>query len=292
MIPPVSGSATTTLLAILSLTLLAAGCRKVIKTRVRVDPAPTHRQALQSTLPELVQLVNTRYAGPESLVAKMSLELEGESAEAIYRERYRKAPAQFISKRPDSIRINVLNPLTQTTVVALASHQNTFQIWAPRENKFFTGSTDLDRNHDNPLYNVRPEHVLPALLIEPLPVGPEARVFMVEEEDARSRYYLIHELHPQKLLLKRRLRIERSRLELVRQVYYDDSGGVASSIRYTLPVSLGDVTVNTGVVLERPRDRYTLRLRLDPERLKVDREFEARHFRLAVPPGAELITLR
>ncbi len=292
MIPPASGSAGRALLVILILALLPAGCRKVIKTKVRVEAAPAHRLALESTLPDLVQRINTSYAGVESLVAKVRLELEGHSPDAGYHERYRKAPSQLIAKRPDAIRINVLNPLTRTTVVAMASRQARFQIWAPTKNQFVTGSTRLKRDYDNPLYNVRPEHVLPAILIEPLPTGPAARVYMIEERDAKSKYYVIHELAPRNLRLKRRLWIERSKLELVRQDYYDPAGKVAGSIRYTEPATLGQVVVNTGVVLERPRERYTLRLQLEPESLKIGRDLEERHFQLPVPPGAETITLQ
>lgn len=292
MIPPASGSAGRAFLAILMLALFPAGCRKVIKTKVRVDKAPVHRQVLHSTLPDLVQLVNSSYASMESLVAKMSLELQGETPDENYYERYRKTPAQIIAQSPDSIRINVQNPLTRTTIIAMASSQAKFQIWAPTKNKFVTGSTDLERNDDNPIYNVRPEHVFPAILIEPLPVGPSAGVFLIEETDARSKYYVIHELDSGNLRLKRRLWIERSRLELVRQDYYDTDGGVASLIRYTAPVTEGRAVVNTGIVLERPRDRYTLRLRLDPKSLKTGRQLEERHFDLPIPPGAELIELR
>ena len=310
MTPRVSGSATRTLLTVLILALLPAGCRKVIKTKVRVETAPAHRQALESSLPELVQRINTLYAGAEILVAKLKLELEGHSPDSGYNERYRKAPAQLICKRPDSIRINVLNPLTRTTIVAMASRQARFQIWAPTKNKFVTGSTRLEREYDNPLYNVRPEHVLPAILIEPLPTGPEARVFLIEEKDASSEFYVIHELHPQKMRLKRKLRIERSRLELVRQDYFDSDGSVASSIHYSEPaavgqgeggkgtvyfsglVAVGQMVVNTGVVLERPREHYTLRLQLEPKSLRIDRELEDRHFQLPIPPGAELIKLQ
>ncbi len=291
MIPPASGSAGRALLAILMLALLPAGCRKVIKTKVRVEKAPDHRLALESTLPDLVQRINTSYAGVESLVAKVRLELEGHSPDAGYHERYRKAPSQLIAKRPDAIRINVLNPLTRTTVIAMASRQARFQIWAPTRNKFVTGSTHLERDYDNPLYNVRPEHVLPAILIEPLPAAPGARIFLVEEEDAKSRYYVIYELHRRKLRPKRRLWIERRKLELVRQDYFDPDGRVASSIRYTAPAALDQVVVNTGVVLERPPERYTLRLQLEPKSLKIGRDLEDRHFQLPVPPGAETITL-
>lgn len=291
MIPRASGSAGSALLAILMLALLPAGCRKVIKTKVRVETAPAHRLALESTLPDLVRRINTSYAGTESLIAKVRLELEGRSREAGYHERYRKAPSQLIAKRPDAIRINVLNPLTRTTVIAMASRQSRFQIWAPTKNKFVTGSTHLERDYDNPLYNVRPEHVLPAILIEPLPAGPGAGVFLIEEEDAKSRYYVIYEPHRRKLRPKRRLWIERGKLQLVRQDYFDPEGRVASSIRYTGPAALGQMIVNTEIVLERPLEHYTLRLQLERESLKIDRELEERHFQLPVPPGAETITL-
>ena len=292
MIPPASGPAGRALLALLMLALFPAGCRKIIKTKVRVEEAPVQRQVLHSTLPDLVQLVNSSYAGVESLVAKMSLELQGDLPDENYYERYRETPAQIIARRPDSIRINVQNPLTRTTVVAMASSRAKFQIWAPTRNKFVTGSTDLERSHDNPIYNVRPEHVLPAILIEPLPVGPSAGVLLIEETAAGARYYVLHELDSDKARLKRRLWIERGKLELVRQDYYDADGAVAGSIRYTAPVAVGQAAVNTGIVLERPRDRYTLRLQLDPKSLKTGRRLEERHFNLPVPPGAELIELR
>ena len=282
------------LLLCLMLTLLPVGCGRVMKRTTRIEAPVAQKQARDSNLTELIQLINESYASLESLIAIMDLEFQADSATGDYNERYRKANARLISRRPDSIYINVLNPLTRTTVLTMASSRGIFQVWVPRENKYFTGSTGLENNDENPLYNVRPDHVLPALLVEPLHSNLKVKIFLEEAEDSLYKYYVINvvEKHLGTLSLKRKLWIERSKMALVRQKYYDVKGKIVSNIHYTSPVDLESKKVNAGVILERTRERYTLRLQLNPGSLDTSRKVKEASFRVPVPPSAEVVNIQ
>jgi hypothetical protein len=101
--------------------LLGPGCGAVKEKKVIVAP-PAYAQAQTATTQELVALINERYSGVQSLtVRRCDVEFTGGSIDDGYLEKYRKANGLFIAQNPDSIFVNILNPLTNSTVVVMAS---------------------------------------------------------------------------------------------------------------------------------------------------------------------------
>jgi hypothetical protein len=186
--------------------------------------------------------------------------------------------------------VNILNPLTNSTVLTMAAQGRDFQIWAPRENKFVVGTTDFELQPEKPMFNVRPQHLLSAVLIEKIP--GDASVFLEEDQDPSFKYYVVGVLLPgepsQRLCLTRRLWIERSTLRLSRQQYYQ-CGALVSTIRYRAPVEIGEALVSTQVALDRMLEHYRIHLELDQEGLAVNRELKPERFEIPRPPGAELV---
>jgi hypothetical protein len=275
---------------------LGTGCASLVKKTEKLPIPPAYQQAKTATLDELVALINERYAGIESLVAaKFEVEFQGGSAELGFVEKYPKAKGYLAVKLPASVYVNILNPLTSSTVVAMASHGDSFEIWAPRENKYLVGQTNVPLDEKRPMFNVRPNHLLNALLIEKLPAdGPLCAVFLEEEQDASAKYYILNVITrpapDARFCLTRRAWIERSGMRLTRQQYYD-CGAPVSVIEYGRPIEQAGFLVNTEVDVERIREHYRMDLQMAPESLEVNRAIKDERFSIPKPPGAELVVI-
>ncbi|GAB4240395.1 MAG: hypothetical protein Kow00109_15530 [Acidobacteriota bacterium] len=278
---------------ILAAALLAVACGAVKERRiVRVPPA--YLEAREATPAQLVSLVNGRYAGIEALaVPRLEVEFTGGSIEEGYLEKYRKAGGYLAVRRPDSIFMNVLNPLTKSSVLVLAAHRGEFRVWIPSRNQFVTGSVAVPPNHENAVYNVRPDHILEGVLIRPIPVDPYHRIAVAEEQDARFKYYVLEVLRETVrgglfLQLERRIWIERSRMELRRQILYQN-GSPVSDVAYGPSILLEEKAVPLEITVKRPQEGYTVRLSFDEEGIRLNPELEERVFGLEPPPGAEIV---
>ena len=194
--------------------MLLAGCTK----KVRLEVPQGHLESQTASADELVELINQRYSGIDTLtLVGARIEFVSRFADQGFAREYPGGKAQLIARSPDAIYLNILNPLTSTTVVTMASEQNRFQIWVPRENKYLVGDNNVQVNDPNPIYQVRPGHLLDAILVEPLPGLNDPRRLLIEEtEDTLRKYYTItiSEPVPGRLAdcLQRKLWIERSAL--------------------------------------------------------------------------------
>ena len=278
--------------------VLLLGCGSAVKKRTQIEVPVGFQQVKEATLEQLIQIINDNYAHLSNIsVSDMEVEFQEGSIEEGYFERYRQARGYLITKRPDSVYISIQNPLTRSTVITMATNEGNFEIWVPGENKYLMGKTNLKPDDKRPLYNVRPEHLLSALLIEPIPKGDPTILHSLEEDlDSSSKYYVISVLEApaegtQAALLKRKLWVERSHLGLVRQRYYN-AGHLVSTIRYSSLVRIGSTIVPSGVEVERLKERYTIRLRYQHEKVTVDRQLKAGIFQIPFPPGAQRVAVK
>ncbi len=276
--------------------LVWVACGRALKTTSKVHIPTAYDKVQEMGREELVEMVNTRYASIGSLtVSDLSFRFQGGSMERGYLEKYPKAKAYFVTQRPDKIYVNILNPVTKSTLVAMASEEGSFQIWVPRENKYLTGLTDVRIESENPLHHVRPAHLIPAILIEPIPSGdPNYRYFVKEDQDQDFKYYVLGvvelEAGSRAVQLRRKLWFERSSMNLVRQQYYDE-GALISSMRYRKPLEVVGRVLNSEIRVERKHEHYEIQLDLDSRAIEVDRAIREGIFQLPQPPGAELVTL-
>jgi hypothetical protein len=277
------------------LLLLSAGCGAVKKKTVVTVP-PAYAQAKAATLEELIFLVNDDYARIASLtVPRFEVEFTGGSIEDGYFEEYRKAKGYLVAEEPDSIFVNILNPLTSSSVLVMASRRKRFQIWIPSRNQYVTGRTDVETDEENAVYQVRPTHILQGMLIEPVETGSLGPKYYVEEDqDGRFKYYVLVLLEADDrspvLRLVRKIWIERSRMQVVRQQYFEDSRMV-SDIRYGESVQMDGSLVPDEVHINRPVDGYSISFDVDTKGVTLNRQMKPDAFELDQPPGSELIVV-
>ncbi len=273
--------------------VLVTGCGAV-REKEKVKAPETYLQAKVATEAELMDLININYAGIDSIaVPRFNVELTGGSLEDGYFEKYRKANGYLVAKRPDSIFVNILNPLTKSSVLTMASTGNVFQIWIPSKNQYVTGPAEIAREVDNPVYNARPSHFLQGIMIEAVELDQTGiNYYFEEEDDGIFRYYVLVVLArspgSSRLTLHRKIWIERSSLQVRKQQYFQDSR-VVSDIEYGPSVPVADRMVPTTVRINRPLDKYSIDFEIETDSVSLNRELKASVFVVPKPPGAELI---
>jgi hypothetical protein len=211
-------------------------------------------------------------------------------------EEYRSAPGYLLLKRPDSIRINIQNPVTKTTILEMRSVGDDFSIWYPRRNKFYVGknSTREFDLEDNRNLTLRPCHLYQALM--PAGLGeapPDGRVAMEEDQDEQARYYVLslYEASAGQVLRPlRKLWIDRANLAVSRQLTYGGGGTLEGITRYSDIQSIDGIPLPFAVRMERPLDGYRLDIRFKSWR--VNPEFPDGAFDMTPPSGAEIEVLK
>ena len=278
------------------LVLSACGVKRTVSV-----PVPRKiLEARTATLDELLKILEDRSAAVRSLSCNsLKITLTTGKAEGGQIEEYRSAPGYVLVARPASIRLNVQNPISKTTILEVLSVGDDFSIWYPRENKFYTGENstrefDLGSESGGRAFTFRPVHFLHAILPETLDLDqPTARVSMEEDQDSTAKYYvlsLFEETSPKELMPLRRVWIERSRLLPVREKRFNENGSVAGIVTYSDFVPNDGTELPLGILIDRPADGYTLDMQC--RSWKLNPVFPENAFVMTPPAGAERVVLQ
>jgi outer membrane lipoprotein-sorting protein len=214
-------------------------------------------------------------------------------------QEYRSAPGYLLLQRPDSIRLNIQNPVTKTSIAELLSVGDAFSLWYPRENKFYMGSNSakelaLEGEGANPVITARPAHIFEAVLPQNLPRKPSGvRITLHEDQDATTKYYILSMVRVGDELRAtpvRKLWIDRSDLTVVRQQTFDEQGRLLSLIRYGNPTAVDGIMLPLTIRIERPLDGYSIDLQFKDWRLNPQLPENA--FVMNPPAGAKKVELK
>jgi outer membrane lipoprotein-sorting protein len=283
------------LLLILSASL---GCS--VKRTVKVAVPTKVLQAKTATLDELLALLKT-YSDKLSALSSTSLRVTFTSGkvESGKLQEYRSAPGYVLLKRPDSLRLNIQNPLTKTSIIELASTGDEFGLWYPRDNKYFVGRNSaqefvVEGSENSPAFAARPAHIYEALIPQRIALDdPRARISLEEDQDATAKYYLLsifQDVGQKRLRPLRRLWIERSELVVVKQQTFKEEGSIASLIQYSDFTPVEELRLPLSIHIERPSDGYILDMQFKSWR--VNPEIPSTAFALSPPAGAQRVVLK
>lgn len=281
--------------ALAAILLISSGC--AVKRTVEVAVPAGIREARSADFEELAGILRDRELALTSLSSNaLQATYTSGKIESGQLEEYRSAPGYLLLKRPDSIRINIQNPVTKTTILEMRSVGDDFSIWYPRKNKFYVGKNstrEFDLEGDQNL-TLRPYHLYQALMPAGLEAAPsDGRIAMEEDQDEKAKYYVLSlyeassgpVLHP-----LRKLWIDRANFAAARQLTYG-RGGTLEGITHYSDIQLVDgIPLPLIVRMERPLDGYRLDIRFKSWR--VNPEFPDGAFDMTPPSGAEIEVLR
>jgi hypothetical protein len=281
--------------------VVAAGCGGGHIKTVTTTPTSQIPVVKDATREELLEKYNAAARGVKSLNATVELKPTAGSKYSGIIEEYHEVKAFLLAQRPANIRMIGQAPVIGTTVFDMTSDSQTFRVSIPSKNKFLIGSVALERASSKPIENLRPQHLLDALLWPEI-VKQEAVLFE-EFNDESARFYVLTVLRGgYQTEILRKIWFDRADLNVARLQSYGPRGILISDTRFSnwQPVNASSTAPSGGAAseaateqfprairIERPHDDY--RLELQVTKVAVNEEIPADRFKLEQPAGAEVI---
>jgi len=304
-------------LAIASLAAFVSGCAVSHKTVVKPANAPA--KLLTASKDDLLGRYNQQAQSVTSLNAGVSMKLTAGSAYSGVIEQYHEVNGFILAAKPANIRVIGQAPVVAKNIFDMVSNGDKFDIYIPSKSEFIEGPDNLTRQASKPIENLRPQHLVDALLWEPVPAG--APVLFEEASEGPSHYYIVTAIHAASAdsttkenpsgssdwEISRKIWFDRTNLQVVRVENFASGGKVASDVHYSnwLPIAApsnsapasstatsadsatAPVTYPHQIAISRPGDDYQLQINI--KKLTVNQPISADHFVLAQPAGTKLI---
>ncbi|HXJ91659.1 MAG TPA: DUF4292 domain-containing protein [Terriglobia bacterium] len=276
--------------------LLCAGCAVKHRTRVAASAVPPPPVAASAA--ELADKLQKQRDAVRTMTAIMELEPTAGSVYSGVISQYHDVRAAVVLQSPEQIRMQGQAPVVRTSIFDMVSDGKEFKVWIPSKHKFIVGSTQLTRPAKNSLENLRPQHILDALLVPGFDSAREQCFLNQERQDAHIYYVLnIVSRHTGETLeLLRRAWFDASTLELSRVEYYDAQGAVVEDVKYSAYQDYQGVQFPSHIQLDRPGDDYSLGMTMTratfnqpvpPEKFVLDKPAGAEEIRLGADSGEE-----
>jgi len=282
-----------------TLASFSCGCgARTIKTSTTLSPQakPVVRDA---TREELLDKYNQIAHAVQSVNATVELKPTAGSKYSGVIEEYHEVKAFLLAERPAQIRMIGQAPVVGTTVFDMASDGEAFRVSIPSKNKFLVGSVTLERISEKPIENLRPQHLVDALLWTE--VRKEESVLFEEFNDETARYYVLTVLRGgYRTEILRKIWFDRADLQVSRLQTFGPKGVLLSDVHFSdwQPLTSGQETsasptassINAfprQIRIERPHDDYRLDLQI--VKLSLNEELPPDRFKLQQPPGTEVV---
>jgi outer membrane lipoprotein-sorting protein len=273
---------------LLTVSAAAGGCPRTVTTSTKV-PMMERPVAREASEEDLLDRYNVLARGLKSMDATLEMKATAGTKYSGVIDQYHEVKTFLLASRPYNVRMIGQVPVVGKTVFDMVSDGQTFEVSIPPKNKFLTGQVALERQSSKPIENLRPQHLVDAVL------WPEVRkeeVVLIEEyNDENARYYVLTVLRGgYKSEILRKVWFDRADLHMVRLQAYGPKGALLSDVRYAnwQPVAAGSAAeYPMSIRLERPRDEY--RLDLSITKITLNETLEADRFKLEAPAGAEVV---
>jgi hypothetical protein len=262
--------------------------------------APGAKPVLQdATREELLDKYNRIATGVKSINATVELRPTAGSKYSGVIEEYHEVKAFLMAERPADVRMIGQAPVVGTTIFDMASDGETFRVSIPSKNKFLVGPVALERTSSRPIENLRPHHLLDALLWPE--IRKEESVLFEEFNDETARFYVLTVLRGgYRTEILRKVWFNRVDLNISRLQTYGPKGVLVSDVRVAdwEPLAAGQehspapaadpvTSFPRAMRIDRPHDDYELDLQIT--KLALNENLPADRFTLEQPVGSELV---
>src|SRR6266852_4069958 len=283
---------------LVTLAAISCGCGggRVVTGHTIVAQKPVAKDA---TREELLDAYNLMARSTRTLNATVELKPTAGSKYSGVIDEYHEVKAFLLAARPAEIRVIGQAPVIGTMVFDMASDGDTYRVSIPSKKEFLVGPVAVERASSKPIENLRPQHLLDALLWPE--IRKEESVTLREFNDENARYYILTVLRGgYQVEVLREIWFDRADLLVVRMqtfgpkglllsdVHLSDWQPVDSAAGHSAPAtsSNGTASFPRAIRIERPHDDYKLDLQVT--KVRMNEEIPADRFKLEQPPGSEL----
>jgi outer membrane lipoprotein-sorting protein len=277
-----------------------SGCGRGSKISTKTTVAPSEKPVIKdATREELLDKYNLYAQNIKTVNATVVLKPTAGSKYSGVIEEYHEVKAFLLASRPASIRMIGQAPVIGTTVFDMASDGETFRVSVPSKNKFLVGYVTGEFNSSKPIENLRPQHLLDALLWPE--IRKEESVLFEEFNDETARFYVLTVLRGgYRTEILRKIWFDRADLQVSRLQTFAPKGLLVSDVRYSdwqpvdpaqagAPVDGPVTTFAHNIRIDRPHDDY--RLDLQVSKIVLNSDLPADRFKLEQPTGSELVNV-
>jgi len=263
--------------------------------------------ARDATREELLDSYNAIARNIKTLNATVELKPTAGSKYSGVIDEYHEVKAFLLAARPAEIRMIGQAPVIGKTVFDMASDGDTFSVSIPTKNKFLVGSVATEKASAKPIENLRPQHLLNALLWPE--IRKEEAVTMREFNNEQGRYYVLTVLRGgYHLEVLREIWFDRAYLQVARIETFGPKGTLLSDASFsdwqpldnasapssasgspstTAPPTTVITSFPRAILIERPHDDYKLELQV--AKISINEDLPADRFRLEQPAGSDLV---
>jgi len=278
-----------------TLAAISCGCKGNVVTGHRVIEQKT--VAKDATREDLLEAYNLIARSTKSLNATVELKPTAGSTYSGVIDEYHEVKAFLLAERPAQIRVIGQAPVVGTTVFDMASDGETFRVSIPSKNKFIVGPVGAERPSSKPIENLRPQHLLDALLWPE--IRKEESVTLREFNDENARYYVLTVLRGgYQVEVLREIWFDRADLHVARMETFGPKGVLLSDVHLSdwqpvdsaaTPAASSNAAASfpRAIRIERPHEDYKLDLQVT--KVIMNEEIPAERFKLEQPAGAELV---
>ena len=271
---------------------MIGGWSCAVKRSIDVSPPPLSAPPKQATVAELVKEVDAWSQSIKTLTATVEFKPTTGSIYTGVINEYQNVGGFILLKKPAMIRIIGQAPVVKTEIFDMVSDGQQFRVSIPPKNKFIVGNNNTEGSAKQPLENLRPAHILDALLVPPIDAANEK--FFIEESHALTGqyFYILNIVEPNgagELSLKRRVWFDRSNLSISRLQLYGHAGKLLEDIDYAGYRDFQGIRYPAEITLNRPEEGYALTITL--QKATFNQPIPADKFVLKQPPKSTLVEL-
>jgi hypothetical protein len=296
-----------TCLLLATLAAISCGCHGNTITGHRQIPAAERLVAKDATREELLDAYNAIARNTKTLNATVELKTTTGSRYSGVIDEYHEVKAFLLAARPAEIRMIGQAPVIGKTVFDMASDGDAFRVSIPTKNKFLVGSVTAEKPSAKPIENLRPQHLLDALLWPE--IRKEEAVTVREFNNEQSRYYVLTVLRGgYQLEVLREIWFDRANLQVARIESFGPKGTLLSDASFSdwepldngsapnsatgsasasAPPTPAVTSFPRAIMIDRPHDDYKLELQV--AKIAVNEDIPPDRFKLEQPAGAELV---
>ncbi len=251
---------------------------------------------------ELVQRVNDQAAKIQTMTATVDIDASVGGAKKGKITDYQEIRGYVLARKPAMLRMIGLFPIVRNKAFDMVSNGSQFRLWIPPKNRFVVGHNEITHPSEQPLENLRPQHISDALLLHE--IDPQNEVAVLEgatelvldpktKKDVEQPSYILDVIRRDpsnnQWFLARKIYFSRIDLLPHRQVIFDRAGEIATDAAYEDFEPIDGTQFPRHIRIWRPQEEYTVALHI--VKLDVNKNLTDEQFALEQPSGSTLVNL-
>ena len=279
--------------------LAASGCSVSHKTVVKPSQTPATLQT--ATKSQLVDKFNRQADSIHSVNLSVKMKLTGGSNYSGVIEQYHEVNGFMLAAKPANIRVIGQAPVVGKNIFDMVSNGEEFHVFIPSKNDFIVGPANLQRPSKKPIENLRPQHLVDALLWAP--VSDRVPILFEQANETQARFYVLTVLRraspsnadasnsnqspADEFEIALKIWFNRADLNVSRIETYSPGGVLASDDHYSNWDAFGELHYARQIDVTRPGDDYQLQISV--VKATFNEPIAPDRFILPQPPGTELV---